>query len=125
MASKTIILKGKPIRKEGLAGNASITPGYLIEYFGDSSTTDVLIPHTTSTGKATPRFALENDPVGGEIGTAYASGSRVQIGVFSPGDEVFAFLVANATVARGAFLESKACNGISAAEKDDTDAPPV
>ena len=106
MASRTIILKGKPIRKEALAGNASITPGYLIEFFGDANVADVVIPHTTSTGAAAKRFALEDDPVAGEIGTAYTSGSRVQMGVFSPGDEVYAFLVAAATVARGAFLES-------------------
>lgn len=100
---KTVILKGRPIRKEGLAGNALITPGYLIEWL---SAADVLMPHSTSTGAAAKRFAIEDDPQAGEIGTAYASGSRIQYGVFGAGDEVYAFLVANATVARGDFLES-------------------
>lgn len=110
MAPNTIILKGSPIRKEGLAG-VSITPGKLLQWFAGP---DRLMTHGTSAGFAVPMFALEEDLVGDEIGTAYASGSRVLYATFRKGDEVYAWLASGENVARGAGLESDGSGNLQA-----------
>lgn len=98
----TIVLKGDPIRKEGLAGQA-ITPGQLLEWFAGP---DRLMLHSTSGGAAQAMFAVEEDIVGDEISDAYASGSTVQYVVARKGDEIFAYLASGQNVAKGTALMS-------------------
>lgn len=102
MASpKTVILKGDPIRKEGIA-HAAITPGHLLNFYTDGT----LQAHATAGGNAAPRFAVEEDFVGDDITTAYAAGDQVQYIVARPGDEVYAILTTSQTIKKGDALES-------------------
>ena len=99
---KTITLKGDHIRKEAIA-SAAITPGHLVEFGGAQE----LQAHGTAAVNARKAFALENDLIGGAIGTAYALNQTVQYGVFPQGAEVYALVAAAATaVTKGAALES-------------------
>ncbi len=98
---KTIALKGDYIRKEGIA-SAAITPGDLIEFGGAND----LRVHSTVGGKARKAFALENDLIGRDFDAAYALGETVQYGVFVPGSEVYARLVATETCTKGQALQS-------------------
>lgn len=101
MAPKTVLLKGDPIRKEGIAGGA-ITPGHLIDFDSNGD----LVVHATAGGNAQPRFAVEEEFIGDGIDTAYAEGDQVQYVVGRQGDEIYAILAKNMTIAKGAALES-------------------
>lgn len=97
----TITLKGDPIRKQRDAGGA-ITPGHLLQRDSDG---DVTV-HGTAGGNAAALFALENDIAGDGIDVAYADQEAVEMALFRPGDEVFAFLEDGETAVIGSFLES-------------------
>lgn len=99
--AKTIILKGKGIRKERIA-NAAITPGHLVELMS----TDKVRVHATAGGNCQKAFAVENDLIGADIDTAYAALARVQFEVMERGSEVNAILKNGENVAIGDFLES-------------------
>lgn len=101
MAPKTVVLKGDPIRKEGVAGGA-ITPGHLIKFDASGD----LVVHATAGGDAQPRFAIEEEFVGDGISTAYADDDQVQYVVPRQGDEIYAILTTSQTVAKGDPLES-------------------
>ena len=105
MAYKTIVLKGEPIRKEGIASEA-ITPGHLLEFVPSGGDAGQLRKHTDAGLNASPMFAVEEDFVGDDIDTAYADGSTVQYVVGRPGDEIYAILADNQTIVAGDFLES-------------------
>lgn len=98
---KTVLLKGDPIRKEGVAAEA-ITPGHLLAF--DSA--GKLIKHATAGGNAQPMFALEEDFIGDGITTDYAADDQVQYIVGRPGDEVYALLTTSQTIKKGDPLES-------------------
>lgn len=99
--AKTIILKGKGIRKERIA-NAAITPGHLVELMS----TDKVRVHASAGGNCQKAFAVENDLIGADIDTAYAATARVQFEVMERGSEVNAILKNGENVAIGDFLES-------------------
>lgn len=99
---KTIVLKGVPIRKEGVASGA-ITPGHLVEFGGSND----LQVHSTAAGTARKAFAVENDLVGNGITDAYALGDQVQYVVCQSGVEIYALVAANATaIEKGDPLQS-------------------
>jgi hypothetical protein len=110
MASNAILIKGDPIRKEGLAGE-SITPGELLMWFAGP---DRLMKHDTSGGAAQKMFAVEEDIVGDEISDAYASGSRVQYVTARQGDEIYAYLASGQNLAKGAPLMSNGAGYLTA-----------
>jgi hypothetical protein len=100
----TINLKGRPQRREALAGGA-IIPGHLLVYNTSAQfvvATPALLGH--------PRiFAAENELLGQDVNIAYASGDRVVAWHCGPGDEVWALLAAAATaVVIGSHLEAAA-----------------
>lgn len=101
---KTIVLRGRGIRKEAIADTGSaIVPGMLLER---PNATEVA-EHSTAAANAAPMFAVENEVVGKDIDEVYAVGDNVLFEVMSPGTEVYALLAAGATaVTAGAFLES-------------------
>lgn len=101
MAYKTIAIVGTPFVKEYVA-NAAITPGHLCELMS----TGKARVHATAGGSAQTMFALEDDNLGGEIGTAYTSANVARFGIFRPGDEVFGILADGQTAVIGSFLES-------------------
>ena len=86
MAIKTIIVVGAEfaIRKEGIAGGV-VTPGHLVQ--GPAT---AIIVHAVAAGTAAKKFAMENEVVGGEIGTDYAANDTILLAVVPPGSIVFA-----------------------------------
>jgi len=106
---KNIVLKGDPIRKEGVAGG-TIKPGQLITFnLNDGK----LVVHGDVQSNAAAMFAVEQDFIGGGIDKEYAANDQVQYVICRPGDEVYGFLNANENVKRGDFLSS-AGNGAMA-----------
>lgn len=112
-----IAIKGQPIIDETFtAGAATIKPGHLVMM---SSATAVLV-HGTAAANAAKTFALERGEMGKGVTDAYASGDRVKVGHFRPGDRVQARVAAAApAIAAGDFLES---NGTGCLRKAVTDA---
>jgi hypothetical protein len=98
---KTISLKGDHILKERKA-NAAITPGELVELMSTGN----IRRHATIGGQAQKAFALEQDLIGRGIGDDYAANESVRYGVFSPGCEVYAWLITGESCSVGDFLES-------------------
>ncbi len=86
MAIKTIIVVGMDlcIRKEGIAAGV-ITPGHLLT--GPASD---LVVHASQAENAQPRFAIENEVVGGDIDTDYADNDTVLYAHCPPGSIVWA-----------------------------------
>lgn len=101
MQPNTILLKGDPVRKEGVASSA-ITPGHLLTYGGVNDVT----PHPTAGGAAPKAFAFEAGSIGRGVDDAYQAGEQVRYGVCRQGDEVWALLAAGQSVSRGDGLES-------------------
>lgn len=107
MAERTIFLKKRPIRKEGIADGA-IIPGHLVKLASDGKF-DV---HGTAKGYAVPAFAMENElningDTDNDIDTPYAQNDRLLYGVCSSGAEVYALVAAAASaIVAGDFLES-------------------
>lgn len=101
MARRVIALLGEPlITENGTAATSTIKPGHLVD--GVST-----ISKHASAGGACPRnFALEQDYMGKDIDTAYATGDTVRVGSFKQGDHVYAFIPSGVSVAENARLES-------------------
>lgn len=98
---RTIVLKGDPLRYEGVA-NAAITPGHLIE----EMSTGKLRKHATAGGNAAKLFAIENALEGQEVGDDYSAADQVQYVAARPGDEIQAWLADGENVSIGDPLES-------------------
>lgn len=99
---KTILLKGTPQYREGVA-NAAITPGYLVEQMS----TGKFRKHATAAVRASAMFAIEQDYVGKAIDTAYAANDQLRYLVAQRGDQVYALVAASAAaIVIGDFLES-------------------
>ncbi len=100
--ANTILLKGRGIRQEAVAAGA-FTPGHLLKM----DNTGKLLVHAAAKGYAVPRFAVENDIVGKEIGDAYAADDYAQSEILHSGCEVLGFMeVSAAAVVIGDFVES-------------------
>lgn len=106
--ANTILLKGRGIRKEGVAGG-TITPGDLITF----NSAGALIRHATAKGSAAPLFAVENDLIGNEITDDYSTNDYVQSEYMHSGCEVLANVAASASaIVVGALLESDGSGGL-------------
>lgn len=101
MAIKTIIVVGAEfaIRKEGIAAGV-VTPGHLVQ----GPDTDIVV-HATAAATAQKAFAMENEVVGGEIGTDYADNDTILYAVVPPGAIVFAIADSGGVTAED-FVES-------------------
>ena len=104
----TILLKGRGIRKEAVAGG-TITPGDLLTINSSAQ----LIRHATAGGKAGALFAVENDIVGKEIDDNYSANDYVQAEYLTTGCEVYANVAAAAAaIVIGDLLESDGTGGL-------------
>lgn len=104
-APKCILLKGNPLQKEALAGEANIKPGMLLEL----TTAGKVVSHNSvSVTKGPLRIAREAEYVGGSIDDVYDDGDVVPYYIAQPGDEYYALLQAGEDVAIGAALQSAA-----------------
>lgn len=95
MAPRTVVLKGDPLRKEGVAAGA-ITPGHLVKWSSGE-----LVVHASEAGYAQKMVAVEEDFAGRDIDDAYADGETVQYVVPRPGDELYMWLGTGNDVAKG------------------------
>lgn len=98
---KTIALKAPGVREE-LTASEAITPGHLVEFGG----TDDIQKHASAGGDAQPLIAVENDVVGDDISTDYASGEEAQVDAPHAGAVYYMWLNNGENVSRGDFLES-------------------
>lgn len=100
--ANTILLKGRGVRLEKIAGG-TITPGMLVK----TTSTDTLVAHATAGGAALRAFAVENDLVGKEITDNYVANDFVQAEIMDSGNEIYGFIVASGTaVVIGDLMES-------------------
>lgn len=100
--ARTIIVKGDPIQFEAAAA-AALNPGDLLEV----TSTGAVQKHSTASSNAERAFARENDIIGGDTATAYASGDNVLYAVTRSGDVVYARVAAGASaIAIGDYVES-------------------
>lgn len=113
MAYKNIAVIGDPIVKNFTA-NEAITPGHLVTL----NSSGKVIKHASAGGTVTRMFALEDDPQGAEIGTAYTADNVCRVGCFRPGDEVLALLYDGETAAIGNFLESQGDGTLRVVDSD-------
>ncbi len=88
---KTVLLKGSPVSIEGIAGGA-VLPGHFVKQI---STAKWVVQATAGIRDA-PIIARENEIHGKEITTAYADAGRFYAWHLKPGDEVYAYVPANA-----------------------------
>lgn len=103
-----VLLKGAPLRDEGVAAEA-ITPGALVE----RTSTGTVQNHSTAGASAAPVFAKERALAGDGLADAYASGDTVLLLTCRQGDEIYAFVAAAATaITAGDFLESDGAGGL-------------
>src|SRR5215831_10632106 len=99
---RTIRLGQPGVRLEKPAGGA-INPGHLVQL----GSNDKFTVHNIAGKRAARIWALENELIGKDIDTAYASNDLCQAEHFDSGDWVLAKLAANATaVLEGDKLES-------------------
>jgi hypothetical protein len=105
--ANTILLKGRGIRVEAVAGGA-ITPGHLLT----RDATGKLVVFNTAGGAAPRIFAVENDIVGKEIKDAYAANDYVQAEHLHSGCEALGFVIAGgAAIVIGDLLEAGGAGG--------------
>jgi hypothetical protein len=98
----TVILKGRGIRKEAIAGGA-IQPGDLLTV----NSSGQFIRHATAKGPARRLFAVENELFGKGIDTNYASTDNVLAEDCYSGMEVQCNIAAGAAaIVKGDLLES-------------------
>jgi hypothetical protein len=114
---QTILLAGNPVIDEGIAVDATIKPGHLIEFVPPGPGAGKLRRHANAGRNAAPMIALESTtPKEGTtpaIDIAYAAGDVVRYAVGAPGQRFYMWLVAGTggDVAVGDLLES-AGNGV-------------
>lgn len=105
---KTILVRvngaDRPIydAQDALPANEAITPGELLAI----NSTEEFIPHGTADGAASPKiFAVENpyadDQTVAAINHDYATGEAVRHIIAQPGDIVYAWIAASATIVKG------------------------
>lgn len=104
MAPKTIVLRGKGIRKEAPVQAANtVTPGHLCERHTDGS----VRPHGTAGGIAPAKLiAVENEIAGKGIDENYAAAEQCLLEALPAGCEIYAILATSQTIVIGDKLES-------------------
>lgn len=106
--ANTILLKGRGVRDERVAGG-TITPGDLVIL----NSSGQLIRNATAAIAVVPRFAVENDLVGKSITDDYVVNDYVQSEILRSGNEVYAFVAAAASaIVVGNRLEADASGGL-------------
>ena len=105
----TILLKGSPIAKEGLA-DATIQPGMLLDVSGAGDAFNPrklrVGPHGTAGGNGPVHIARELEIAGGSIEDAYSEDDTVLYWTAKSGDEYYALLATGSETAPGTLLES-------------------
>jgi hypothetical protein len=103
--SQTIVLKQVQIGRAQIEKQAvaELYPGHLLE----RTSADKVQKHSTSGGTCSlPMFAIEDENQGNGIDDAYSADDRVVCWMPQRGDQVYAVLADDQTVAIGDYLES-------------------
>lgn len=120
MSENRIITKGaEHVRDEDGevdAGSGGVTPGELVEFYGNA---DYDVHGTAGGTRPEPRFARKKGEVGGEITDAYVAGEGIKVALCPTGVKVYTFLAAGENVAEGE-LVSSAGNGALRSAEDGT-----
>jgi len=103
MAYRTVKIKKYLDIIEEYEASAAISPGMLVEPVGSAST---IRAHATEGGNAIPMFALEDELQGKGITDAYAAADQVQVWVAVRGEQVYAQVEDEQSIAIGDPLES-------------------
>jgi len=103
MAYRSVIIKNYINHFEEYAAYEAVSPGMLVEPRGGYAT---IKKHATEGGNAVPMFALENKLEGKGLADAYAAADKVQVWIPVRGDEVYAQIEDEQSIAIGDFLES-------------------
>jgi hypothetical protein len=103
MAYKTIILKNYSNVFEEFVANGAILPGMLVEQTPSAAT---IRTHRTASGPQIPMFAIEDALQGKGIDDTYATGDQVRVWIPQRGDQVYALLKDEQTIAIGDLMES-------------------
>jgi len=90
--NRTIVVRGRGIRKEAIAGGA-ITPGHLVK----RNTSNQYVVHSTASGNASKTFAVENEVVGLGIAVAYVANDTCLVEAVQSGSEINALVAASAS----------------------------
>ncbi len=118
MARKCIALMGgPPVIEEEEKATAALTPGHLLMFTGTGTNAGVA-KNTANNANVSRMFALERVELGKGIDDAYASGERVKIGHFWPGQRVYAFLASGQNVAKGDYLTGDNAGQLTAASSN-------
>jgi hypothetical protein len=110
MARKVIALKGVPEINEEEVALEAITPGQLLMYG-----TGGVQKNTENDKDVSHMFALEREELSNGIDVAYAINDVVKVGVFNPGQRVYAWLASGQNVAKGDYLTGNATGLLTAA----------
>ena len=92
-ASAIANLVNGPRRKIEKISSAILFPGHIIEIVAAGT-----CRKSTFTANQPRYIAINNSAVGQSVGTAYASGDRIEIGVFLPGDQVYVLCPTGLTI---------------------------
>ena len=108
--SNTILIQTTPVpRIQEAVGGASITPGQALIF----NSSEALIPHNVEGGNLLPLMvAVEQEWVGNDITTAYASGDDVRYIIPQRGDVIYMWLEDGQTVDKGDPLEVSTTAGV-------------
>ena len=117
--SKSIILKNYLNVFEELVSTAvAVIPGMLLEL----ESTGKVQAHSTAGGNVLPMFAKEDAMQGKAITDAYVASDRVQVWIAQRGDQAYAILADDNSIAIGDYLES---NGAGFLQKHSADSAGV
>lgn len=99
---RTIRVKSYLNVREERPAAAAFFPGHLLAV----TSTGAVQKHAVAGGKLVARFAFEDELQGNGIDTAYASASKAQVIIPTPGDQVLAILQDGQNIVVGDGLES-------------------
>ena len=118
----TVKLKNfSDVNEEYTATAAALIPGMLLEL--DSA--GKVKAHATAGGNVLPMFAFEDELQGKGIDDAYAVSDKIQVWIPGRGDQVYAILADDNSVAIGDFLESNGAGFLQKHAADVSDAANV
>lgn len=109
--ARTIVSKGNGRRSEKTSTAVTIPPGTLLELTSGDTVQAQSFSYVGATVLTEAMVAVENSLFGGEVGTAYAVSSKIQIYHAQKGDELFILLEDGQDITIGDELEPNGTNG--------------
>lgn len=118
--TRTILVKGDPVQKEGTT-TAAVQPGHLVSINTNSPGGAVTNYTPTAAGAISRNFVRERDWIGQGTDESIPAGDRIEIMSCRPGDEVHARIATGTTIASPGVPVAAAAGGtVATAGEDDT-----